>query len=195
MRAWALMAWRLEGDLKVVLLGKNSMLFKFERPKEADSVIDTGNRRLQGNTLKLKRWNPSVGCERQEDPCRESWIRVVGLPVHLWTQEMLKKLGDECGGFVVVDEDTAFKSKLLWARILVKTGKKARSSTVNILAGARSYTLQIWWEIQPWIIRVYLGKDLQTSRGKVTKEEDEGKSRAGRSEWEEGSSVMMIVRG
>ena len=37
---------------------------------------------------------------------------MVGLPVHLWTQEMLKKLGDECGGFVAVDEDTTFKSKL-----------------------------------------------------------------------------------
>ena len=63
-RTWALTAWRLEGDLKVVLLGMNSMLFKFERPEEADSVIDTGKRRLQGNTLKLKRWNPSVECER-----------------------------------------------------------------------------------------------------------------------------------
>ena len=100
---------------------------------------------------------------------------------------MLKKIGDECGGFVAVDEDTTFKSKLLWARILGKTGKKARPSTVNILAGARSYALQIWWEIQPWVMGVYPGKELQTLRGKVTKEEDEGESHAGRSVWEEGS--------
>ena len=101
-----------------------------------------------------------MGCEKQEDPCRESWIRVVGLPVHLRTQEMLKKIGDECGGFIAVDEDTTFKSKLLWARILVKTGKKARSSIVNVLAGARSYALQIWWEIQPWVTGVYPRKEL-----------------------------------
>ena len=48
-------------------------------------MIDTGKRRLQGNIPKLERWNPSMGCERQEDPCRESWNRVVGLLVHLWT--------------------------------------------------------------------------------------------------------------
>ena len=50
-RTWALKAWRLERDLKVVLLGKNSMLFKFESLKEADSVIDSGKRILQGNIL------------------------------------------------------------------------------------------------------------------------------------------------
>ena len=71
MRPWALKAWRLEGDLKVVLLGKNLMLFKVESSEEAD-MIDTGKRRLQGNILKLERWNSLVGCERHEDPCRES---------------------------------------------------------------------------------------------------------------------------
>ena len=69
----------------------------------------------------------------------------------------------------------------------MKIGKKARPSIVNILAGAKSYTHQIWWEIQPWITGVYPRKELQTSRGKVTKEEDEGESRVDMSEWEEGS--------
>ena len=82
----------------------------------------------------------------------------------------------------------------------MKIGKKVRLSIVNILVGAKSYTHQIWWEIQLWITGVYPRKELQTSRGKdrkVTKEEDEGESRVGMSEWEEGSMCnddIQVVR-
>ena len=33
-------------------------------------------------------------------------MRVVGLPVHLWSRKILEKIGDVCGGFLAVDEDT-----------------------------------------------------------------------------------------
>ena len=40
------------------------------------------------------------------------WVRVIGLPIHLWCQKILEKIGDACGGFVVVDEDTMMLSEL-----------------------------------------------------------------------------------
>ena len=83
---------------------------------------------------------------------------MVGFPLHLWTREILKKVGDSCGGFVALDEETTFKKDLQWARILVKKKKKnstEKPSSVNLLAGARSYKLQIWWEIQPTVTEVY----------------------------------------
>lgn len=39
-------------------------------------------------------------------------MRVLGLPLHFWNWEMLKKIGDYCRGFIVVDEDTVFLSHL-----------------------------------------------------------------------------------
>ena len=33
-------------------------------------------------------------------------MRVVGLPHHLWSRNIFKKIGDCCGVFVVVDEGT-----------------------------------------------------------------------------------------
>ena len=37
-------------------------------------------------------------------------MKVVGLPLHLWSREVFRKIGEVCGGFVAVDEDTvAFK--------------------------------------------------------------------------------------
>ena len=32
-------------------------------------------------------------------------MRVVGLPLHLWSREVFKRIGDGCGGFVIVNED------------------------------------------------------------------------------------------
>ena len=37
---------------------------------------------------------------------------MVGLPLHLWTGENLKKVGDSCGGFVEMDEGTTSKTDL-----------------------------------------------------------------------------------
>ena len=79
---------------------------------------------------------------------------MVGLPLHLWTGENLKKVGDICGGFVAMDEGTASKTDLLWARILVKMNYNAKHDSVNLIAGDRVYEVQIWWEIRPTMVEM-----------------------------------------
>ena len=39
-------------------------------------------------------------------------MRVVGLPLHMWSREVFKKIGNGCRAFIAVDEDTAFFTKL-----------------------------------------------------------------------------------
>ena len=83
---------------------------------------------------------------------------MVGLALHLWTRETLKQIGDECRGFLKVDKETGLRTETSWARILVRLKEMARPSTVNILAGLRSFKLQIWWELPPWVAGVYPSK-------------------------------------
>ena len=52
-----------------------------------------------------------------------------------------KKMGNSCGGFVALDEETALRTYLLWARILVKMNSTRKPYSVNLHAGARSYEL------------------------------------------------------
>ena len=77
-----------------------------------------------------------------------------------------------------MDKATTHRKDLRWARILVKNSCYRKPSSVNMLAGARSYELQIWWEIQPKAVGVY--PKVYRSKGSWTKpnEEDEGDSRA-----------------
>ena len=107
---------------------------------------------------------------------QEAWIRVVGLPLHLWTPEILKKIGDACGGFLALDKVTTLRTEVMWARMLIKVVGKSRPSAVNILEGSRSFELQIWWEIPPWLAEVYPACSRVETEN--PKEEDDGQVRA-----------------
>ena len=112
----------------------------------------------------------------QEKRVRAGRIRVVGLPLHLWKTEVLKRIGDACEGYLAIDKTTELRKELSWARMLVKTSGLPRPSTVNILEGPRSFELQIWWEVRPWVTDVY--PVFTTGSAQSPKEEDDGKARA-----------------
>ena len=49
-----------------------------------------------------------MGCFHKDSYTNEAWMRMVGLPLHLWSREVFKKISDECGGFIAMDEDNFF---------------------------------------------------------------------------------------
>ena len=89
--------------------------------------------------------------------------------------ESLKGIGDASGCFIAIDKFTQMRTEVLWARLLIKLMRNPRPSVVNIFDGGRSFELQIWWEIPPWLATVYpmSGKD----EAKIQKEEDLGHTR------------------
>ena len=84
---------------------------------------------------------------------------MVGLPLHLWRLDVLKMIGDNYGGFLALDKETALRTKILWVRLLVSAKGKRRPSVVNILEGLRSFELQIWWELPPRSVGVYPARE------------------------------------
>ena len=150
----------------------------FNLSAEADWVMENGSRICRGEVLLLERWTPSTGCTRSRGLNQEAWIRVVGLPLHLWTEEILVTIGDSCGGFVAMDKETSLMKNLLWARILVKMKRAGRPTSVNLLAGAKSYEIQLWWEIQPEVTEVYPRRFRRETVMANPRVEDEGKTRA-----------------
>ena len=153
--AWAMRVWKLKGRIAIHPLNHNMFFMGFELSEEARWVMENGSKICRGRVMQLEWWTPYSGCKGLRDQENEVWIRVVGLPLHLWTGEILKKVGDNCGGFIALDEDTASKTDLHWARILVKMKSNVKPALVNLLAGARSYKLRIWWEIRPMVAEVF----------------------------------------
>ena len=178
MEVWAKKAWRLKGNMFCHPLNQNLFFMSFDSPEEADWVMENGSRICRGEALILERWNPSTGCMRSKSQNQEAWIRVVGLPLHLWTENILATIGNSCGGFVAIDKETSLMKNLFWARILVKMKSHGRPTTVNLLAGGRSYEIQIWWEIQPRVTEVYPRRFSRETEMVNPREEDERNRRA-----------------
>ena len=104
--------------------------------------------------LHLVRWTPKAGCLGKGGRAKEMWVRVLGFPLHLWSRVVFKKIGNECGGFVVVDEDTTLMTNLHWARILGHRVGSSLPSSLQVVVGNSSFSLHLWWEAPPGFLFV-----------------------------------------
>ena len=101
-----------------------------------------------------------------------AWVRLIGLPVHLWSRPILRRTGDRCGGFLAMDKDMAFMSDLQWARIWVKWNGKTLPQFVEVLEGQSRYEIYLWWEILPFVRSASALRELEPRNG--VREEEEG---------------------
>ena len=87
-------AWDVKGNLSVVVMGKRLWLFKFDNKKEADRILKLGSRKMGNFSIFLKKWSEDVGCNNGREGHEEAWVRLLGLPVHLWSRSILRNIGD-----------------------------------------------------------------------------------------------------
>ncbi|RVX09331.1 hypothetical protein CK203_015357 [Vitis vinifera] len=162
---WGKRSWNLRKGVKVMKLGETFFLLEFEDEGEAGRVLNRGTRRFKDRLLHLERWNEETGCLKVGSQTKEVWVRVVGLLLHCWSEEMFKSIGDCCGGLVEVDEDTKNLSQLQWARILVKNGGNFFPGTLNLVVKSFCYAVRLWWEVQPRVSVVEPMKNLRWREG------------------------------
>ena len=134
-RSWTRQNWEVKGKMTIAVLGRGILMFDFELAQEAERVLARGKRSIKENCLIWDRWNPEVGCSCKISNAVEAWVSVVGLPLHFWSLEVFKRIGDGCGGFIAVDEETKSMSELQWARILVKRAEWEVPNSAHIVWG------------------------------------------------------------
>ena len=176
-RAWS--SWEVKGYLNVEEMGKGLWSFGFESPKEAERILRKGTRRLSGFSISLRKWEKNVGCNFGSDVGETMWVRLIGLPLHLWSRSVLKRIGDKCGGFMAVDENMMFLSDLCWARIRVKWDGRSTPPSIVVSKGDGRCVIQLWWEVQPRMMPERVVKE--SERGEVPRGEEEVSTRAGES--------------
>ncbi|RVX19057.1 hypothetical protein CK203_007024 [Vitis vinifera] len=141
--------WELKGNLGIAKLERGKILLEFERLEEAKRVLGLGSTTVRGTQVRLEKWRPATGCMLEGERRREAWMRIVGLPVSLWDQTILRRIGEECGGFLAIDPQTERLEELQWARILVKTKGEELPNVVEVWIEDLCYVLTLWWEVRP----------------------------------------------
>ena len=160
-RNWGKRRWNLRKGVKVMKLGEPFFLLEFEDEGEVERVLNRGMCQFKDKLLHLERWSEEAGCLQVGSQTKEVWVRVVGFPLHCWSEELFTRIGDCCGGFVEVDEETKNLSQLQWARILVKNGGIFFPGTLNLVVKSFCYAVPLWWEVQPLVSTMEPMKNLR----------------------------------
>lgn len=122
-----------------------NFLFEFQSRKAAKHVL-MGQWRRQGTSLKLDWWNPTKGAFSEQTKFDWYWIWVLGLPLQLWSKEVMRKIGDDCGGWIENEEETELKNHLRWARIEVRGPREKIPTMIEIVDGDLISSLPVWCE-------------------------------------------------
>ena len=131
------------------VLGRGLWLFVFGSPNEARRILREGTGSVGGLPISLRECGKDVGCKFGRERCSTVWVRLLGLPLHLWSHPILKRIGDKCGGFDTVDENTELLNDPRWARIRVKWDGSSSPGSMIVSEGDRNFAIQLWWELQP----------------------------------------------
>ena len=80
--------WYLKNGVKILVLGGKLLLLDFDESFEAKRMLARGSRRLKDKVLHLVKWTLEVGCLLKGGFAKEVWVRVLGLPLYLWSWEV-----------------------------------------------------------------------------------------------------------
>ncbi|KAG5605554.1 hypothetical protein H5410_027046 [Solanum commersonii] len=89
------------------------------------SLLDFGNL-IPGEVIRHQRveiksrnmwWSPTAGSFSKGHKFDWFWINGLGLPLHLWSSSIMKKIGERCGKWIEMEEETELKNHLRWAQI------------------------------------------------------------------------------
>lgn len=145
-RRWASKNWNQAHGINIYEMGNSSFLFDFASTNAAEHVL-RGRWLWKNQGVRLQWWSPTVGAVQSWVSINQSWIRLVGLPLHLWSQNVFKAVGDLCGGWVKEEEETELRNHLKWARILVKPNGTSILKEEKIEFEGIEYTIQVWDEM------------------------------------------------
>uniref|UniRef100_M1CUG5 Uncharacterized protein n=1 Tax=Solanum tuberosum TaxID=4113 RepID=M1CUG5_SOLTU len=82
--------------------------------------------------LDLDWWKPTTRCWPEEITRDWVCIRLLALPMNLWSKKFFQDIGNLCGGYIDTEEETSLKNHLHWARINVRGDGSAVPKEVEV---------------------------------------------------------------
>ncbi|KAH0712590.1 hypothetical protein KY289_008549 [Solanum tuberosum] len=145
LRKWVHQTWQGIFNIQIFDLNGIQFLFEFQSRRDAENVL-AGRWMRNNQCMELEWWSPTTGAFPMQKKFDWFWIRILGLPLQLWSDEVMKDIGDQCGGWLETEEETQLRNHLRWARIRVRGPMEDIPTTVEVDDGESTFTLPVWCE-------------------------------------------------
>ncbi|XP_010440157.1 PREDICTED: uncharacterized protein LOC104723468 isoform X2 [Camelina sativa] len=96
--------WKLEEKVVGADLGQGVFQFNFEEEEDILSVLQNGPYHFDSWMVSLVRWEPVISSSYPS--AINFWVKVSGIPMHLWEVATLEAIGKKLGKIQEVDEET-----------------------------------------------------------------------------------------
>ncbi|KAG5606295.1 hypothetical protein H5410_027787 [Solanum commersonii] len=161
-RRWACNSWKSAIEVKVYATNDGHFMFELPSRLAAEHVL-TGQWTWKKMKLELEWWKPATGCWPAEVGRDWVWIKLLGLPMNLWSQKVFKEIGNLCGGYIETEEETSLKNHLHWARIKEQGDGEWIPREVEITCDDFTYTIPVWCEA---LVTVKFSEKRREEKGK-----------------------------
>ncbi|XP_020695549.1 uncharacterized protein LOC110109002 [Dendrobium catenatum] len=142
--------WKMKGMMKLLSLSDGFFMLKFSAQEDYDMVLAGGVWFLLGKPFVLQKWVPNFKPVREEFSSIPIWFKIIDLPLPCWTPEGISRIASKIGKPLVVDDLTAEKTRLTYARVCVQVTKDcAYPESIPITILGEPFTLKIQYEWKP----------------------------------------------
>ncbi|MCH92168.1 DUF4283 domain protein, partial [Trifolium medium] len=125
--------------ISITEMGRNMVLLYSPKVGEVEALCKAKADWLTYYFKEVRPWSPSSFADR-----RETWVKVYGIPLHVWGESLFKAIGKKYGEFIDFDNNTASRAKLDVARIKISTNFRGSiDDPLVVQALGVLYTLQI----------------------------------------------------
>ncbi|PNY16690.1 hypothetical protein L195_g013415 [Trifolium pratense] len=120
-------------------MGRNMVLLYSPKVGEVEALCKAKADWLTYYFKEVRPWSPSSFVDK-----RKTWVKVYGIPLHVWGESLFKAIGNKYGEFIDFDNNTASRAKLDVARIKISTNFRGNiDDSLVVQALGVLYTLQI----------------------------------------------------
>ncbi|KAI0529035.1 hypothetical protein KFK09_001580 [Dendrobium nobile] len=143
-------SWKLKGMMKLLSLSDGFFMLKFSAHEDYDMALAGGVWFFLGKPFVLQKWVPNFKPVREDFSSIPIWFKIIDLPLPCWTPEGISRIASKIGKPLVVNDLTAEKTRLTYARVCVQVSKDcAYPETIPISILGEPFILKIQCEWKP----------------------------------------------
>ncbi|XVF12616.1 hypothetical protein REPUB_Repub08aG0134300 [Reevesia pubescens] len=112
--------WQLKGNYKIVVLGHDYFLFKFEKQSDYKHVLEGGRWIIGGHYLTVRQWSPNFDTAVDKIEKFIVWIIFMRLPLEYYKEVALTRMGSHVKRVICFDHNNEETLRGKFARICVE---------------------------------------------------------------------------